>query len=130
MHDMFDYVVFFKTCGLRSIMLQDHPGRQDFGITEEEFDVKNVIAQGRIINDIVYEMLKEWESKLILIGGSNKITNDGSKLNTVLTIPSVLEKYDSNARDVDVFGWEDMWNFYKPRVKGNRAYQDSFRSDG
>ena len=68
MQDMFDYVVFFKTCGLRSIMLQDHPGRQDFGITEEQFDVKNVIGQGRIINDIVYEMLKEWESKLILIG--------------------------------------------------------------
>ena len=125
MQHMFDYVVFFKTCGLRSIMLQDHPGREDFGITEEEFDVKNVIAQGRIINDIVYEMLKEWESKLILIGGLNKITNDGAKLNTVLTIPSVLEKYDSNARDVDVFGWEDMWEFYKPRVKGNRAYQDS-----
>ena len=55
----------------------------------------------------------------------NKITNDGSKLNTVLTIPSVLEKYDSNIKDVDVFGWEDMWEFYKPRVKGNRAYQDS-----
>ena len=125
MHDMFDYIVFFKTCGLRSIMLQNHPGRADFGITEEEFDVKNVIAQGRIINDIVYEMLKEWESKLILIGGLNKITNDGSKLNTVLTIPSVIERYDSNVEDVDVFGWEDMWEFYKPRVKGIRAYQDS-----
>ena len=55
----------------------------------------------------------------------NKIANDGSKLNTILTIPSVLEMYDSNIRDVDVFGWEDMWEFYKPRVKGNKEYQDS-----
>ncbi len=125
MQYLFDYFVFFKTCGLRSIMLQDHPGREDFGVAEEDFDIKNVIVQGRIINDIVYDYLKEWESKLILIGGLNKITNDGINLNTVLTIPSVLERYDSNVEDTDVFGWEDMWEFYKPRVKGNKAYQDS-----
>ena len=73
---------------------------------------------------ILYTTVKRMGIKLILIGGLNKITNDGAKLNTVLTIPSVIEKYDSNVEDVDVFGWEDMWNS-TPRVKGIRAYQDS-----
>ena len=60
-------------------------------------------------------------SKLILIGGLNKIAGKGLDLKTALTIPSVLERYDSKVTDVDVFGWENMWDFYKDKVKGNQS---------
>ena len=128
LYELFDYIVFFKTCGLRTVQFSTNPGRKDYGITEEAFreaDIYNIILQGRAINDIVYDFLQPYASKLILIGGLNKIAGKGLDLKTVLTIPSVLERYDSKVADVDVFGWENMWDFYKDKVKGNQEYQES-----
>lgn len=128
LHELFDYIVFFKTCGLRTLQFSTYPARKDYKIDEEFFmkaGIYNIITQGRAINDIVYDFLELFESKLILIGGLNKIAGKGLDLKTALTIPSVLERYDSKVTDVDVFGWENMWDFYKDKVKGNQEYQES-----
>lgn len=124
--DLVDYIIFFKTCGLRGCQMEDHPAR-DFGFsdTNDPDTPDNILKQGLIVNQVVYHFLKKFESKLILIGGLNKIGGDGLDLNTVLTIPSIIEKYDSNAKDTELFGWENMWDFYKDKVKKNKEYRKS-----
>ena len=106
--------------------MEDHPAR-DFGFsdTNDPDTPDNILKQGLIVNQVVYHFLKKFESKLILIGGLNKIGGDGLDLNTVLTIPSIIEKYDSNAKDTELFGWENMWDFYKDKVKKNKEYRKS-----
>ena len=94
-----------------------------FGL--ENFTVKNLVRQGIAVNDLMYELLKPHESKLILLGGLNKIRRKGLELKTIYTLPSIIEFFDPHAKDVEVFGWEDMWNFYKEEVKGDKKYQES-----
>ena len=70
-------------------------------------------------------MLEEFESKLILLGGLNKISRTGLKLKTIYTLPSIVEFFDPSVEDSEIFGWEDIWSFYKDEVKGNKEYRDS-----
>ena len=121
-----DYIIFFKTCGLRSVQHEHHEGRTiKFGFDLKNFKYKNVIKHGLAVNHVIYDVLKKYESKLILLGGLNKIARTGLDLKTIYTLPSIIEFFDHNAKDTEVFGWEYMWDFYKEEVKGDKEYRES-----
>ena len=121
-----DYIIFFKTCGLRAVQHEHHTGRSiKFGFDLKNFKHKNVIEHGLIVNHIIYDVLKKYESKLILLGGLNKIARTGLELKTIYTLPSIIEFFDHKVKDNEIFGWEDMWDFYKEEVKGDKEYRES-----
>tara|TARA_Y100001963_G_scaffold154288_1_gene242737 strand:+ start:320 stop:1117 length:798 start_codon:yes stop_codon:yes gene_type:complete len=125
-YDLADYIIFFKTCGLRSFQLEDHPTRPNkYGFSQENFKEYDLFSQGLIANEFTYDLLEVWQSKLILIGGLVKIGGKGLALKTIFTLPSVAEFFDSSYVDTQVFGWESMWEYYKDFVKGDKAKRDS-----
>ena len=114
LHHIFDYVVFVKSCSSRAMK----------DLTESELKhlkITNIFQHWTNYSNYVYEKLSLIQDKLILIGGLNKINEDGLKLNTVLTIPSIMEEYDSDFEASEWFGDEDIWDEYKKYPK----YQDS-----
>ena len=56
-----------------------------------------------------------------MIGGLNRVNEDGLKLNTVLTIPSIMEEYDSDFEASEWFGDEDIWGKYKKYPKYQKS---------
>ena len=114
LHCVFDYVVFVKSCSSRAI--------KDISDKElEELKETNVFQHWTNYSSHVYKKLSMVQDKLILIGGLNKINEDGLKLNTILTIPSIMEEYDSDFEASEWFGDEDIWDRYKKYSK----YQES-----
>ena len=114
LHHVFDYVVFVKSCSSRVI--------KDVLDTElKKLEETNVFQHWTNYSNHVYKKLSVIQDKLILIGGLNKINEDGLKLNTVLTIPSIMEEYDSDFEASEWFGDEDVWDKYKKHSK----YQES-----
>ena len=110
LHHVFDYVVFVKSCSSRAI--------KDVLDTElKKLKETNVFQHWTNYSSHVYKKLSVIQDKLILIGGLNKINEDGLKLNTVLTIPSIMEEYDSDFEASEWFGDEDVWVKYKKHPK-------------
>ncbi|SVA81154.1 uncharacterized protein METZ01_LOCUS134008 [marine metagenome] len=115
LHHLFDYVVFVKSCSSRIVKELE---------TDKELEtikISDIFQQWTNYSNYVYKKLSPIQEKLILIGGLNKINEEGLKLNTLLTIPSIMEEYDSEFKASEWFGDEDIWEMYKKHSK----YQES-----
>lgn len=113
-HHLFDYVVFVKSCSSRALRY----------LTEEQLEAMpdaNIFNQWTNHSNLIYKELSLLQNKLILIGGLNKINGEGLKLNTFMTIPSIMEEYDQEYKASEWFGDEAAWDIYKKYSKFQKS---------
>lgn len=94
--DSIDYIIFVKTCATRSFVNlreEDNP---------ELYKNPNIYHKVLIINNYIYERLKKYEDKLILLGGIEKIRYNFDEC--FFKIPSITEFLCSDFKDSEYFG--------------------------
>lgn len=111
--DLCDYIIFFKTCSLRTFNMESP---YDINLADWPEDCGDIYQIAYDINDDIYKLLERWKDKLVLFGGLTKIMPNIVKENKFFDIyPSVIELFDSKVTDTWIMGFENMWDVFKDK---------------